>query len=345
MNQSDFEKNDLFETEQKNKAIRKTFNRCGFAAFGLIAFTATVSFVLGFLLPEADESVLSFYRQYLLVFNEIIIAVAVAIGALLLIGVSKCAPERAPQNPKLFFLLLLICIPVATIGNTAGTIITTVWSLFTGNEVTNGVVEILTQTSPIQTLICAGIIAPILEELFFRKLLIDRMRKHGEFAAIFISALLFGLFHQNFSQFFYTFGLGLILAYLYCRTGSYLTVTLFHMIFNIVMGVIPSFFVTGIFEMLTKISELSEEMLMSALPGLLSEYALSIIFYLLHSTAISVFNVIGIIFFILNIKKIRLESDGSGLGAGAHLKAAVCNPGMICSFVLLCILTVSSLFA
>ena len=31
---------------------------------------------------------------------------------------------------------------------------------------------------------------------------------------------MFALFHQNFSQFFYAFAVGLILAYIYCRSGK-----------------------------------------------------------------------------------------------------------------------------
>ena len=202
--QNNYERSDLFEIEDQTKAIRKTFNRCGFATFGLIAFSAIAALLLGGYLKNAGEAVISFYDNYFLIFNEILIGSAVAVGALLLIGLPRYAPERAPVNKRLFLILLCISIPVASIGNTAGSILTTTWNIITGNEVSNQLTEILTETPAWQTALCAGIIAPILEELFFRKLLIDRMRRHGDFAAIFTSALLFGLFHQNFSQFFYT---------------------------------------------------------------------------------------------------------------------------------------------
>ncbi len=64
------------------------------------------------------------------------------------------------------------------------------------------------------------VLAPVLEELIFRKMLIDRIHIYGQKTAIFTSAVIFALFHGNTSQLFYAFGLGLILGYLYLRSGK-----------------------------------------------------------------------------------------------------------------------------
>jgi membrane protease YdiL (CAAX protease family) len=53
--------------------------------------------------------------------------------------------------------------------------------------------------------ILTGILAPVFEELIFRKLMLDRMLPCGEGQAILINGLLFGLFHSNLYQFFYIF--------------------------------------------------------------------------------------------------------------------------------------------
>ena len=47
------------------------------------------------------------------------------------------------------------------------------------------------------------VLAPVMEELIFRKVLIDRTIVYGDKAAVVLSGLLFGVFHGNFHQFFY----------------------------------------------------------------------------------------------------------------------------------------------
>ena len=62
--------------------------------------------------------------------------------------------------------------------------------------------------------------APIIEEFIFRKLLIDKIAPHGEGIAIITSAMLFGLMHGNFGQFFLAFFLGLLFALIYVKTRN-----------------------------------------------------------------------------------------------------------------------------
>ena len=88
------------------------------------------------------------------------------------------------------------------------------------NNNTNVISEILMNSDFPMRVLALGILAPIFEELIFRKVLIDRLSKFGEFAAILASGLMFGLFHGNFSQFFYATAFGTLWAFLYIRTGK-----------------------------------------------------------------------------------------------------------------------------
>ncbi|MBP5230542.1 MAG: CPBP family intramembrane metalloprotease [Clostridia bacterium] len=74
--------------------------------------------------------------------------------------------------------------------------------------------------------------APILEELVFRKTLLDVLHPHGETAAALVSALLFGLIHGNSGQFFLAFLLGLLFAGVYQRTGKIAYTMILHFIIN-----------------------------------------------------------------------------------------------------------------
>lgn len=82
-----------------------------------------------------------------------------------------------------------------------------------------------------------AIIAPVFEELWFRGLVLESLRPYGNGFAIFISAILFGLTHSNFEQFFYAAALGVFLGYIAVSTRSIVTTTIMHAMFNSISGV------------------------------------------------------------------------------------------------------------
>ena len=80
--------------------------------------------------------------------------------------------------------------------------------------------------------ILALVIAPIFEELIFRKVLMDKIGVYGERLAIIVSALSFGAFHGNFQQFFFTTVAGLALAIIYAKTKKIIFPIILHFINN-----------------------------------------------------------------------------------------------------------------
>lgn len=77
------------------------------------------------------------------------------------------------------------------------------------------------------------IIAPVIEELIFRGVIMHGlMRNYSKFTAVFVSALMFALFHLNPWQFPATFMLGLLLGFLMVRTRSIYLCILGHAINN-----------------------------------------------------------------------------------------------------------------
>ncbi len=65
------------------------------------------------------------------------------------------------------------------------------------------------------------IIAPVIEELIFRGVIMHGlMRNYSKFTAVFVSALMFALFHLNPWQFPATFILGIVLGILMLRTRN-----------------------------------------------------------------------------------------------------------------------------
>lgn len=77
------------------------------------------------------------------------------------------------------------------------------------------------------------IIAPVIEELIFRGVIMHGlMRNYSKFTAVFVSALMFALFHLNPWQFPATFVLGLLLGILMLRSRNILLCILGHAINN-----------------------------------------------------------------------------------------------------------------
>ena len=74
----------------------------------------------------------------------------------------------------------------------------------------------------VEMVIAFAVLAPVFEELVFRKVLVDHVLPFGEWPAILFSGITFGLFHGNLTQFFYAALLGMVLAYVYIRTGNIL---------------------------------------------------------------------------------------------------------------------------
>ena len=105
-------------------------------------------------------------------------------------------------------------------------------SALTGGKASNSTIGGMLTGENVLTMIMVSVLAPIFEELVFRKLIIDRTRRYGEFTAILYSSLAFGLFHCNLYQIIYAFAIGIILGYVYIRTGNVVITIIMHMIVN-----------------------------------------------------------------------------------------------------------------
>lgn len=97
---------------------------------------------------------------------------------------------------------------------------------------------VLMDSDLVLRVLVVAVLAPIFEELIFRKILIDRLLKFGAPIAVFSSALLFGLFHGNFAQFFYAALLGAFFACVYIKTGRIIYSICYHIFINMLTSVV-----------------------------------------------------------------------------------------------------------
>ena len=162
--------------------------------------------------------------------------------SLILFRLSSPTPPTRREKLSLPVMLGLvaICFFVTYLGNFLGSIVNFIIGAITGQMPENDL-DTMTASAPLWTnLLFVGILAPVMEEIFFRKLVIDRLRRYGDLFACLASGVLFGIVHGNFYQFFYAAAMGVIFGYLYLRTGRLRYSLILHLSINLVGGVYAS---------------------------------------------------------------------------------------------------------
>ena len=152
---------------------------------------------------------------------------------LLMSGIPKTKIEQHKLSfPEWFGFLCMtegLMIAGSLIGNPIHTALT---QPFSGDSITNAS-NLMENSNVILRTLVVGIGAPVFEELIFRKVLIDRTVKYGEYISIVMSGVMFGLLHGNFSQFFFATFVGMLFAYVYIRTGRIRYTIFLHMAVNL----------------------------------------------------------------------------------------------------------------
>lgn len=186
-----------------------------------------------------------------------------------------------------------------------------------GSEVTNPLVNVVGASTWIWSLIFVGILSPIVEEMLFRGVMLNKIRVYGDKVAIITTAIMFGLFHANFSQFFYAVVLGMIFAYVTLKTGTIKYSIILHIAVNILGSVI--------------------------MPAIVAD-GTNMIKIGVASIVLIVISIIGVILLIKNKKNIYLSDGEVKLEKGLVFKTIWINSGMILYTVICLISMISILF-
>ena len=228
--------------------------------------------------------------------------------------------------------------------NYVGSFITSIISYIKGSAVNNVLQSAVSGVHPLIVTLVTVVCAPIMEELIFRKLLIDRAIRYGEGIAIMLSGIMFGLFHGNLSQFIYAFTLGIFLGFIYIRTGNVKYTIILHMIINFV-GTVASVFIWDLIDLetinaLTMIADEAEMMqaMLEVLPGMLLLLLFS--FGILGIVIAGI--VLGIVF--LCKKKFFLKKVGIALPKGKRFVTVMINVGMILFSLFWIVMIIMQLF-
>lgn len=285
---------------------RRDFSRIGISMFVMVVLTVLLGQIAaGIVMHYYGEQVLRLTWVSLSIGVLVQYFIAMPVAYLIIKDLEKQDIRPFSINFGKFCILFLICYFLMYAGNLFGLGVTGLIKHFTNSAMVPIIDDVFSGVNLLVYFITAVILAPIVEELFFRKLLITRLERYGEGPAILVSGLLFGIIHLNLSQGFYAVLLGFVLGYIYIRTRKIIITIGLHMVLNLLGGVV------------FPIAANSGSLLWVGLVGL----------------AALGFAISGLVLFIVRVKKIKLIPRRTQLPQPGWGGYAFVNIGMILFFV------------
>lgn len=340
-----------YEAYEDRTIAQKKENRRFFSKIGLFYFAGGV---VSRLLAQLAFALLTAWKpEWADNTNVSIIISAIMvyfIGMPLIVWLTKRLPASAPEQHAMKFHqwlgALVSGMAIAYISNVVGLLLAAIIGLAKGSAVNNPALNTINSMNLGLSFVVMVLIAPAFEEMVFRKVLIDRVRKYGEGVAVLLSGLMFGLFHGNLNQFAYAFTLGLVLAFIYVKTGKVRYTIFIHMTINSIGGLIAP--------LALKLIDYEEYMRryliaieygdMQGLIEFMTEHMAGLVLMTLLAIVMLGAILSGIIVLIVNAKKICFNRGEITIAKGERFRTIILNVGMILFCIFWCGMIVVQLF-
>ena len=316
----------------QERTIKKTASGLGFFVFAYLASMYASSIGFGIMFGAASFTSIDTVSVFLLeIFISVFSAFIPGLFYFLFSGRSMSDTIKTSYvRQKELWALVFIGMAVAMVANTASDMVQTNFSFF---GLQNSVSMSENVSSPLEIvlyIISTAIVPAFAEEFAFRGIFMGNLRKFGDTFAIITSAIVFGAMHGNIAQIPFAFILGLVFAYVDCKTNSIIPSIIIH-------------FINNFYAVMLDILQSTE---------MFSDRIFMIIYFIL----IAVFCILGLISFFYLIKKDKnffriadktIQNSESEttilLTLKEKMKAFFINPGVIFVLSVFIIETVISL--
>ena len=303
------------------ESTRKYFSILGLAIFGFSISSMVaqlgLAFIIGMVARAFAPWLLSEEIPYALLNYALSFIPLYCVGLPVFLSIVKRLPKIKPLKQKMGGARTLgglaICVCLMISGSLVSNSVMTFFENLKGETIANPIESATTSAPWWINLIFVAILAPILEEILYRKLICTRLLPLGEGWAVVISAAIFSLAHGNFYQCFYAFTLGLFFGFIYVKTGRLFYSMLYHAIINFMGGVISPL----LLQIIEGISPGLYDKMMSGSMDWFTEltveqqtsFALAYMAMMLYSLFMYGFAIAGVIILIIATvkKKVRLE--------------------------------------
>lgn len=316
----------VVDEKEKLRSARKHFT-----IFGLVFLAGSVLY-MGSQYAGAIIGMLAFPGWMTTMDRVMIVQMlpAYVIGVPLFLLLLKLVPKAELPRKKIkvstFISFLPMIYAVTLLSNMVGMVINSFISDVTDYEMTNLVSDLLDQVSPLTIFILTVIMAPLVEEILFRKALVSRVASYGEGTAVALSGLMFALIHGNANQIPYAFCIGCVLGYIYLRTGNIWITIAMHAFTNLMGGVVAQKVASIDVDKMSQIMTGGDEALMMQY---LTEHGGEIVFLAAYVIAMIAMVISGVIIFIVHARKVHFEKAPLQIPKGKRFVTVMLNPGMI----------------
>ncbi|HPU63260.1 MAG TPA: CPBP family intramembrane metalloprotease [Mobilitalea sp.] len=232
---------------QGRKRNKKILSLCGWF-LSIIIIVISIIQVIIFALSQ--KFFIKFYESDW--FNLTLTAISIlGVGLPLAFLLMKKVPDSKKGEVKKlslgeFIKYFLVCYAAMFYTNLITLAVNKIISNFTGSEVVNPLEDVILGSNTLIIILYATILGPIAEELIFRKLLLDKLRRFGDLPAILLTSIAFGLFHMNLSQALYATAVGAVMAYVTIKTNTIRYSILIHIMVNFIgSGLAPFVLYSG----------------------------------------------------------------------------------------------------
>lgn len=222
---------------QNQKLIKTAFSKAGWMCLILVGCQIVPIIIYSMILNVVAPDLLT--NTWFGIFIPTVLSYIIAIPFVLLLfkktpNIDQ-KPNLEPISPLYTSMWFVATLAISLILSVSMNLLSAMISEKLGLALTNPL-EAVMNGSILPSLLLLLVIAPIIEEYIFRWVLYKKLAAYGGKTYVLISAMLFALFHMNLFQTFYTFVLGLFLAYLTYRTGKIAWSILCHFVFNFLGG-------------------------------------------------------------------------------------------------------------
>lgn len=314
----------------QTRAIKKASSGLGFFVFAYFATMLVLSYVFVIIsfLATSFKSIDTVPMFYMEIFVSVFSAFVPGLFYFLISRRSISDTIKTSYvRQKELWALVFIGMAVAMAANTASDMIQTNFSFFGLQNTLDMSVKTNSTLEIVLYIISTAVVPAFAEEFAFRGILMGTLRKFGDAFAIIASAIVFGAMHGNIVQVPFAFILGLVFAFVDCKTNSILPSIIIHFINNFYAVMLDVLQSTGVF----------------------SDRVFMMIYFIL----IAVFCILGLISLFLIIRKDKnyfrisyksiAQSENEApnlLSLKEKIKAFFINPGVLFVMILFLIETV-----
>lgn len=319
-----------FLNADDDRSLKKVFSRIGLGYFVFLVIYVGGSILIDVILDKNGIKEVNSWANYFLSMLPLWF-IGFPVCLLILKKLPKSTPEQHDVKPFTLAKTYLALTSVMILGNIIGTVISYVIGHLAGGKLSNTTMDMIAKQQVLPTIVFAVIFGPIMEELAFRKVLLDVAGKYSKKYAIILSGVMFGLFHLNLFQFFYAAALGMAFAYIYLESGKVRYTICLHCLVNFMHGVIPVIILKHLdldsIQSVSLGSDYTDPEVQRKVLALYSNPAF--LFLGLYGMMIFAFIILGIIIFFTHYKKINLDNTGALIQKENAIPVIYKNVGMI----------------